>query len=73
MGKLETLQRLLKTKEILEKSHTMMTEVAKQRELNNIESAIYYLQAEIREEQRRKQVDGAEDGLTKLLVKRRTK
>ena len=56
MGKIETLERLLKTKEILEKSHSMMTKEAKQRELNNIESAIYYLQEEIREEQRKNKV-----------------
>jgi len=63
MWQVETLKRLLKTKEIIEKSQNMMTEAAKQRELNNIESAIYYLQEEIREKQRKTQVNSAEDEL----------
>ena len=63
MWQVETLKRLLKTKEIIEKSQNMMTEVAKQRKLNDIESAIYYLQEEIREKQRKSKVDGAEDKL----------
>ena len=63
MWQVETLKRLLKTKEIIEKSQNMMTEAAKQRELNNIESAIYYLKEEIREKQRKTQVNSAEDEL----------
>jgi len=63
MWQIETLKRLLKTKEIIEKSQNMMTEAAKQRKLNEIESAIYYLKEEIREIQRKNKVDGAEDGL----------
>ena len=63
MWQVETLKRLLKTKEIIEKSQNMMTEVAKQRELNNIESAIYYLKEEIREKQRKTQINSAEDEL----------
>ena len=50
MNKLETLQRLLKEKEWLEKRTDVMTKEAKQRELNSVESAIYYLQEEIKEE-----------------------
>jgi len=61
MWQVETLKRLLKTKEIIEKSQNMMTEVAKQRKLNDIESAIYYLQEEIREKQRKNKVNSAED------------
>ncbi len=53
MWQVKTLKRLLKTKEIIQKSQNMMTEATKQRELNNIESAIYYLQEEIREKQRK--------------------
>jgi len=63
MWQIETLKRLLKTKEIIEKSQNMMTEAAKERELNNIESAIYYLREEIREIQRKSKIGGAEDGL----------
>ena len=65
MWQVKTLKRLLKTKEIIQKSQNMMTEATKQRELNNIESAIYYLQEEIREKQRKNKVDGAEDELKK--------
>jgi len=50
MNKLETLQRLFKEKEWLEKRTDVMTKESKQRELNSIESAIYYLQREIKEE-----------------------
>jgi len=63
MWQVETLKRLLKTKEIIEKSQNMMTEVAKQRKLNDIESAIYYLKEEIREKQRKNKVNSAEDEL----------
>jgi len=61
MWQVKTLKRLLKTKEIIQKSQNMMTEATKQRELNNIESAIYYLQEEIREKQRKNKVNSAED------------
>jgi len=63
MWQIETLKRLFKEKELLEKRSDIMTKVAKQRELNNIESAIYYLQEEIREKQRKNKVNGAEDEL----------
>ena len=69
MWQIETLKRLFKEKELLEKRSDIMTKVAKQRELNNIESAIYYLQEEIREKQRKNKVNGAEDELENREIK----